>query len=118
MIVSIIINIYSFIVECDATRFCCENEWPFENGTSGCEGRCKSLHIVDDGRPDCDNGSDEEVTLAEGNHYRAAIIQDLNLKSKNRAAVVVVWWPKPLKLMAVDLYVVFMCLGDIGQRYF
>ena len=68
MIVSIIIDIYSFIVKCDATRFCCEN------GTSGCEGRCKSLGIVDDGRPDCDDGSDEEVTLAEGNHYRAAII--------------------------------------------
>ena len=75
MIVSIIINIYSFIVKCDATRFCCENEWPFKNGTSGCEGRCKSLHIVDDGKPDCDNGSDEKVTLAEGNHYRAAIIR-------------------------------------------
>ena len=67
-------------MECDATRFCCEKEWLFGNGTSrtngtnGCEGRCKSLGIVDDGRPDCDNGSDEEVTLAEGNHYRAAII--------------------------------------------
>ena len=60
MIVSIIINIYSFIVECDATRFCCEN------GTSGCEGRCMSLGVVEDGKPDCDNGSDEKVTLAEG----------------------------------------------------
>ena len=45
-------------------------------------------------------------------------MQDLDLKSKNRAAVVVVWWSIPLKLMAVDLYVVFMCLDDIGQRYF
>ena len=61
-------------MECDAARFCCEKEWPFGNGTSGCEGRCKWLGIVGDGRPDCDNGSDEEVTLAEGNHYRAAII--------------------------------------------
>ena len=26
-----------------------------------------SLGIVDNGRPDCDDGSDEEVTLAEGN---------------------------------------------------
>ena len=65
-------------MECDATRFCCEKEWLFgngTNGTNGCEGRCKSLGIVDDGRPDCDNGSDEEVTLAEGNQYRAAIIR-------------------------------------------
>jgi hypothetical protein len=68
MIVSNTINIHSFIVNCDATRFCCEN------GTSGCEGRCMPLRIVDDGRPDCDDGSDEEVTLAEGNHYRAAVI--------------------------------------------
>ena len=57
------INIYLFIVTCDATRFCCEN------GTSGCEGRCMSLGVVDDGKPDCDNGSDEEVTLAEGNQF-------------------------------------------------
>ena len=54
-------------MNCDATRFCCEN------GTSGCEGRCMSLGIVDNGRPDCDDGSDEEVTLAEGNDYRAAV---------------------------------------------
>ena len=67
MIVSNIINIHSFTVNCDATRFCCEN------GTSDCEGRCMSLRVVDNGRPDCDDGSDEEVTLAEGNDYRAAV---------------------------------------------
>ena len=54
------INIYLFTVTCDATRFCCEN------GTSGCEGRCMSLGVVDNGKSDCDNGSDEEVTLDEG----------------------------------------------------
>ena len=54
------INIFLLIVTCDATRFCCKN------GISGCEGRCLSLGVVDDGKPDCDDGSDEEVTLAEG----------------------------------------------------
>ena len=28
-----------------------------------------SLGVVDNGKPDCDNGSDEEVTLAEGNQF-------------------------------------------------
>ena len=45
-------------------------------------------------------------------------MQDIDLKSKNRVAVVVFLWSIPLKLMAVDLYVVFMCLSDIDQRYF
>ena len=54
------INIFLFIVTCDATRFCCKN------GISGCEGRCLSLGVVNDGKRDCDDGSDEEVTLDEG----------------------------------------------------
>ena len=45
-------------------------------------------------------------------------MQDIDLKSKNRVAVVVFLWSIPLKLMAVDLYVVVMCLSDIDQRYF
>ena len=58
--ISIMSKIFLFIVTCDATRFCCKN------GISGCEGRCLSLGVVDDGKRDCDDGSDEEVTLAEG----------------------------------------------------
>ena len=54
------INIYLFIVTCAATRFCCKN------GTNGCEGRCMSLGVVNNGKSDCDDGSDEKVTLAEG----------------------------------------------------
>ena len=52
--------IFFFLVTCDATRFCCKN------GTSGCEGRCMSLGVVGNRKSDCDDGSDEEVTLAEG----------------------------------------------------
>ena len=57
---STMINTFLFVVTCDATRFCCKN------GISGCEGRCLSLGVVNDGKRDCDDGSDEEVTLAEG----------------------------------------------------
>ena len=39
-------------------------------------------------------------------------MQDIDLKSKNRVAVVVFLWSIPLKLMAVDLYVVFIRSPD------
>ena len=57
---STMINIYLFVVTCDASRFCCKN------GANGCEGRCMSLGVVNNGKLDCDDGSDEEVTLTEG----------------------------------------------------
>ena len=48
----------AFLVLCNAPRFCCESGI---QGDQECNGLCITETKINDGKKDCDNGSDEEV---------------------------------------------------------
>ena len=50
------INLISSVI-CNAPRFCCNGN---DQGENGCKGRCIPEIFINDGKKDCDNGSDEE----------------------------------------------------------
>ena len=48
---------FPFLVICDAPSFCCKE------GDNGCEGKCAKESWINDGNPDCKDGSDESQPL-------------------------------------------------------
>ena len=53
----------SFVVVCEAPKFCCESGI---QGDQECQGCCIPDDWINNGEKDCDNGLDEEVI---GNFY-------------------------------------------------
>ena len=49
---------FSYLELCNAPSFCCESGI---QGDQECNGQCIKERQINDGKTDCDNGSDEQV---------------------------------------------------------
>ena len=54
--ITVLVDEETTTVSCDAPQYCCKN------GDQGCDGRCIPESWIQDGKEDCDDGSDEKGT--------------------------------------------------------